>query len=71
MISFPQTDFNNMCRDERSIISEKDVDLVHERFEEHKSFNSSFEYSLLRHEVGKLLYYKLTEVLYNMMIMYL
>lgn len=50
--TFGKTDFNNMRRDERSFISNQDVDLVLKRFEGQKNFNNKFDFSFLKVEAG-------------------
>lgn len=47
-ISFSQSDFNNMRRDDYSLVSQNDVDIVVEHFKEHRRFNNTFYYNLLR-----------------------
>lgn len=51
--TFSQSDFNNMCRNDHGLISGQDVDLVVERFKDHKCFNPAFFYFLLKDESSK------------------
>lgn len=43
-----------MRRDDHALVSNQDVDLIVDCFEEHKEFDLSFYYSIMKGDAGKL-----------------